>query len=231
METKKSNRANLEKKRGMFFQVGLLLALGLAFVAFEWQVALRVSDVKWEPVPIGDVDEFVIQATFDKTPPPPPEPPKVTDILDIVSNDVQVETHIDINMEAHIDTEIPIITASLTGTEVKEVDEILPFITVEEKPLFNGKDAEEAFRDWVYKNTIYPTAAQEIGISGRVFVSFTIDRTGQLVDIQVTRGVDPLLDDEALRVIKTSPKWTPGMQRGKPVKVTYTFPFLFKLNN
>ena len=74
METKKSNRANLEKKRVMFFQVGLLLALGLAFVAFEWQVALRVSDVKWEPVPIGDVDEFVIQATFDKTPPPPPEP-------------------------------------------------------------------------------------------------------------------------------------------------------------
>ena len=232
MELKKSKKADLERSRGMFTQIGLLLALGVTLLAFEWKVAPKVEEKVEGPTAVLMEEELVQVTRADEPPPPPPEPPKVTDILDIVSDDVQVDTHIDINMEADLSTEIAIVTAGVyTETEIEEEEEVIIFAIVEEKPLFNGKDAEEGFRKWVQDNTVYPTVAQENGISGRVFVEFSIDKTGQLVDIRVIRGVDPLLDAEALRVIKLSPKWTPGMQRGKPVKVKYTFPFQFKLNN
>ena len=232
MELKKSKKADLERKRGLFTEIGLLIALGFTLLAFEWKVVPQVEEKVEGPSSVL-MDEELVQVTrADEPPPPPPEPPKVTDILDIVSDDVQVDTHIDINMEADLSTEIAIVTAGVyTETEIEEEEEVVIFAIVEEKPLFQGKDAEEGFRDWVNKNTVYPAVAQENGISGRVFVEFSIDKTGQLVDIRVMRGVDPLLDAEAVRVIKMSPKWTPGMQRGKPVKVKYTFPFNFKLNN
>ena len=232
MELKKSKKADLERKRGLFTEIGLLIALGFTLLAFEWKVVPQVEEKVEGPSSVL-MDEELVQVTrADEPPPPPPEPPKVTDILDIVSDDVQVDTHIDINMEADLSTEIAIVTAGVyTETEIEEEEEVVIFAIVEEKPLFQGKDAEEGFRDWVNKNTVYPAVAQENGISGRVFVEFSIDKTGQLVDIRVIRGVDPLLDAEAVRVIKMSPKWTPGMQRGKPVKVKYTFPFNFKLNN
>ncbi len=105
------------------------------------------------------------------------------------------------------------------------------FTIVEKMPLFEGRIAEEGFRDYVGKNINYPLAAQEKGISGRVFVEFVVDADGYLKNAKVTRGVDPLLDAEALRVIKESPQWTPGYQKGEPVAVKYTFPVVFKLND
>ena len=110
-------------------------------------------------------------------------------------------------------------------------DEIILFSEVEIKPLFNGKPAEEGFREYVFSKTVYPPEAQEKGISGRVFVEFTINTDGTLTDLKTIRGVDPLLDAEALRVINLSPKWTPGKHGGKVVRVKYIFPFDFKLNN
>ena len=101
---------------------------------------------------------------------------------------------------------------------------------VEDKPLFDGKDPDKEFREFVNNNIIYPPDAIKDGIEGKVFIQFSINQQGEVVDAEVLRGVHPLLDAEALRVINSSPKWTPGMQRGKPAKVTYSFPVEFILN-
>jgi protein TonB len=237
MELKKSNKANLDKRRGLFLEVGLLIALGFALLAFEWQVAPK-EEVKEEVIVQGamEMEEIVPITRQEETPPPPPpEPPKVTDILDIVSDDVHVDTNVDINMEADFSTEIvPVVFDSSvggSGVVIEEEEEVVIFAIVEDKPTFQGKEADAAFREWVGKTTVYPAVAQENGITGRVFTEFTIDKDGTVTDIKVMRGVDPLLDAEAVRVLKLSPKWSPGMQRGKPVKVKYTFPFNFQLNN
>ena len=110
-------------------------------------------------------------------------------------------------------------------------EETMLFANVDEKPTFNGKDAETGFREYLINIVIYPPVAHDNGISGKVYVEFTIDTDGSVNDVKLLRGVDPLLDNEAIRVIKSSPKWTPGKQKGKPVKVKYQFPVNFQLNN
>ena len=105
------------------------------------------------------------------------------------------------------------------------------FAVVDVKPTFNGTDAEKGFREYISSNAQYPIEAQTNGITGRVIVEFTIDMDGSVCDARLMREVDPLLDNEALRVINASPKWTPGKHDGKTVKVKYQFPIYFQLNN
>ena len=229
MELKKSDKANLEKNRGLFLEVGLLFALSISLLAFEWKVAPKAEASEEGIVKEAIEEDFVPITRQDVPPPPPPEPPKVTDILDIVADDVHVDTNIDINIEADQTTEI--IPVEFAATVVEEEDEEVLFAIVEDKPTFMGKDAETAFREWVYSKVAYPPVAQENGISGRVFLEFAISKTGDVEEVKLLRGVDPLLDNEAIRVIRMSPKWTPGYQRGKPVKVKYQFQLVFRLNN
>ena len=229
MELKKSDKANLEKRRGLYLEIGLLFALCVALLAFEWQIAPKEEVASTGPVNEAMEEDVVPITRQDEPPPPPPEPPKVTDILDIVADDVHVDTNIDVNIEADQDTQI--IPIEFVAAAVEEEEEDFLFAIVEDKPLFNGKDAETAFREWVYSKVVYPPVAQENGITGRVFLEFAISKTGDVEDVKILRGIDPLLDNEALRVIKMSPKWQPGMQRGKPVKVKYQFQLQFKLNN
>jgi len=233
MELKKSDKANLEKNRVLYMEVGLLLALLFTLVAFEWQAAPKEEVEEVGSVIQSTLEEEIVPITRqEEAAPPPPEPPKVTDILDIVADDVHVDTNIDINIEADLNTEIVLPTAMFTETAViEEEEEVIMFAIVEDKPMFNGKDAETGFREYVRLNTVYPPVAQENGITGKIYVEFTIGTDGTVTDVRLLRGVDPLLDNEALRVIRASPKWTPGMQRGKPVKVKYQFPVNFQLNN
>jgi protein TonB len=144
-----------------------------------------------------------------------------------MSNETEINTHIEINTDVDLNTEIAAI--EFTPTEVVEEEEIVLFAIVEEKPTFMGEDADAGFRKWVSTKIVYPPIAAENGIFGRVFYEFAIDKSGNVCDIKLLRGVDPLLDAEVLRVLKMSPKWTPGMQRGKAVKVRYQFPFMFQL--
>ena len=108
-------------------------------------------------------------------------------------------------------------------------DEPIPFAIVEEKPKFQGQDPATAFSKWVGENLIYPETAKENGVQGRVTLQFTINKDGRISRVKVLRGVDPLLDQEAVRVVSSSPKWTPGKQRDRAVPVTYTFPAIFQL--
>jgi len=227
MELKKSDKANLEKSRGLFFEIGLLIALGFALLAFEWQVAPK-EDAREELVQVLTEEELVPITREHEPPPPPPEPPRVTDILDIVADDVVVDSHIEINIDIDFTTQIDFHV--FTGVDFEEEEEeIFLFAVIEDKPTFNGQDPDVAFRRWAHDRIIYPPVAAENGITGRVFAEFVIDTDGSLIDIRILRGIDPLLDNEVLRVLRQSPRWTPGQQRGRPVKVRYQFPFMFQL--
>jgi len=230
METKKNDRANLEKKRSMFFQMGLLLALGFTFVAFEWQVTLCISDVVWDQIPIENVIiDIPITTTSDPLPPAPP--PQLSFEIEIVDNDVFIADFPEISFNMENGCNILPVFDFVTTDIIEEIEpEIFCVSCVEEQALFNGKQVEEAFKIYVSQNLIYPQLAINHGISGKVFVQFVVDANGNAVDIKILRSVDPLLDHEAFRLIEsTSGMWTAGRQRGKPVKVKYTFPISFML--
>jgi protein TonB len=170
-----------------------------------------------EIVPITEQDQ--------KMAPPPPEAPKVEEVLQIVENDAKVEeSSIQASEETGQAVEVKYVQ---TVVEEEEPEEQEIFQVVEEMPEFPGGMAE--CMKFLGKNIKYPTISQENGVSGKVIVQFVVNKDGSVVDPVVVRSVDPYLDKEALRVISTMPKWKPGKQRGKPVRVRYTVPVTFRL--
>ena len=230
MEIKKSPKASLEGKKLLFREIGLIIALLICYGAFEWSTSEKeVSTLTAETEMIAE--EEIIPITTE-TPPPPPEAPKepvVSDFIDIVDDDVKVEDNLLITTEddANLGVEIKEYVHQEVVEEEVEEDEI-PVAIVEEKPKFKGGDAG-TFTKWVYDNISYPEIAKENGVQGRVLLQFTIETDGSVSKVVVVRGVDASLDKEALRVVQSSPKWTPGKQRNKPVRVRYTFPIIFQL--
>ena len=227
MTQKKSDRADLQNKRVLFTEIGCIVALALVYFGLEYSSA-KTNTALLEEIDMMAEMEEMIPITFD-TPPPPPEMPKIpvlSDQIDIVDDDIEIE-EIVINLEDHKDLGVEII--DYIPVEEDEVDEeTLPFVMVEQKPKFNGGDANE-FSKWVNSRLQYPQICIENGRQGRVTLSFTIKADGSLSDVKVLRGVDPALDQEAVRVVKSSPKWTPGKQRDRAVAVSYTFPVIFQL--
>ena len=224
MEIKKSEKADLEKKRAVFVQYGLVLVLSILLLAFEWGSALEENALLVQSGDTEAEEEMIITRQEPPPPPPPPPPPQVVEMISIVEDDVEIEEIDFESMEADEDMSLDLVVFE----EEEEASEEEVFVIVEDMPGFKGGDLNE-FRNWVFKNLKYPQIAQENGISGRVFVQFAVNSKGNVVDVKVVRGVDPALDAEAVRVIKSSPKWTPGKQRGRPVKVQFTFPVVFVL--
>ena len=227
MEVKKSPKADLEGKKSTWMLIGYVLILAAVFVAFEWterdkQVTTDTGVV--EPI----FEEEMIPITEEpeqKQAPPPSEAPKVEEVLQIAENDADVEeTTIKSSEDDNTAVEIKYIEPVVEEEEPAE-EEI--FMVVEQMPEFPGGMAE--LMKFLGKNIKYPTIAQENGIQGRVIVQFVVNQDGSIVDPVVMRSVDPYLDKEALRVISTMPKWKPGMQRGKAVRVKYTVPVTFRL--
>lgn len=227
MEIKKSPKADLEGKKTTGLLIGLVLILAAMFVAFEWtkrDVVIPadsgIVDVPFEEemVPITEQEE-------PKQAPPPPEAPKVEEVLQIAENDADVEeSTIQSNEDKGEAIDIKYVPEVV---EEEEVEEQQIFQVVEEMPEFPGGMAE--CLKFLAKNIKYPTIAQENGVQGRVIVQFVVNQDGSIVDPVVVRSVDPYLDKEALRVIQMMPKWKPGKQRGKAVRVKYTVPVTFKL--
>lgn len=228
MEVKKSPKADLEKQKMLFTQIGLVVALGLMFVAFEWaQTDVKASDIFVMQEEVLEEEAIPVTRQEEIKPPPPPPPPRFTEVLNIVENDVELEEELEIeDMEIDEDTEVDFI--DIGSDEDEEIDETEVFMIVETMPSFPGGEA--ALNRFLNENIKYPTIAQENGISGRVFINFVVNRDGQIVDAKVVRGVDPALDQEAMRVVKMMPKWNPGQQRGKPVRVSFMLPVNFVLN-
>lgn len=226
MEVKKSPKADLENKKSVFMQIGLVVVLSLVFIAFEW-TSTDSGDNQAMKVDEEEVEEEVVPITRQEEvePPPPPPPPKASDILNIVEDDVELDEELVIeDTETSQDDEVDF---SDVESEEEEEDEGEVFFVVEDMPEFPG--GEQALHQYLAESIKYPTIAQENGIQGRVYVKFVINTDGSVTNVEVARGVDPSLDKEAKRVVREMPKWEPGEQRGDPVRVSYTVPINFQL--
>ena len=230
MENKKSAKANLENKKLLFTEIGLIIALVVVYIAFDWSTSDKQVSVFEETAEVVEAEEM-IPITQETPPPPPTAAPKIpilSDQIDIVDDEIQVDDNLFMNLEDDASMGVEIMDYVETVEEEVVEEEAIPFQFVEEKPSFMGGDAN-AFSKWVNERLVYPEIAKENGVSGRVTLQFTVNTDGTVSNIKVLRGVDPSLDKEAVRVVSMSPKWTPGKQRDRAVKVTYTFPVIFQL--
>ena len=229
MEVKKSPKADLENKKASNLLIGVILTLSVLFIGFEWSER-EVKVVTESGITEIVFEEEMIPITEQEPPkqaPPPPEAPKMEEIIEIAENDADVEeTTIDASDDIQAAVDIKGYGAAVE-VEEEEVEEEQIFQVVEEMPEFPGGQAE--CMKWLGKNMKYPQISQENGVQGRVIVQFVVNSDGSIVDAQVVRGVDPYLDKEALRVIGLMPKWKPGKQRGKAVRVKFTLPVMFRL--
>ena len=228
MEIKKTEKASLENKRLIFAELGLIAALLVVFAGFESSTRAKEVALLQGNTVIDDEDD--IMAIPLDTPPPAPEAPALpmlSDELQIVDDDVTV----DLDFQSLDDTDVPVDIQEYVRQEVVEEeveDDPIPFVTVEQKPTFNGGDAN-GFAKWVNSKLVYPEIAKDNGIEGRVTLQFTIGKDGRLQDVKVLNSPDESLAQEAVRVVSSSPKWEPGRQRDRAVKVSYTFPVIYRL--
>ncbi len=224
METKKNPQANLEKFKFGFLLTGLMVTIGLTLAAFNWaNESKEAGDTGMEAVIIEDE---MIEITRQELEPPKPEiqqQPVVTDVIEIVKDETVIEDDYEFDLEADEDTEIEVDTE-----EEEEEDAPTVFVVVEKMPEYPG--GITALRKHIGENTNYPAVARENDIQGTVYVKFVVTNKGKVDQVQIARGVDPLLDEEAIRVVKTLAAFTPGQQGGKNVSVWYSVPIVFKLN-
>ena len=225
MEKRKTQKADLENKRGLFLQIGLVFTLALVLFAFEWRTYDRDLGIDLDREIVED-DEIMIQTIEPPPPPPPPPPQEVITELIVVDDDVEVE-NLDIDVEVDQDVAIVPVVSIVIEEEVEvESDEI--FQIVEDQPGFPG--GQEALHRFLQQNIRFPAIAREAGIQGTVFVTFVVERDGSVTNVRVLRGIGGGCDEEAIRVVSMMPRWTPGKQRGRPVRVQFNMPIRFMLS-
>lgn len=225
-KSRKVKKAAIERFRTTWLLMGFVATLAFVFMAFEWSeydvvvdTSLALRDVEFE-------EEIELLRMYDQpAPPPEPEPVSHTEVLAIVENTAEVtEGTIESSEETNRGVEVRYLPPVVEEPEV--VEDII-HVSVEQMPEFPGGQA--ALFQFLGKNMKYPQVCQEEGIQGRVIVQFVVDRDGSITHPEVVRGVHPLLDKEALRVIGMMPKWKPGMQQLTAVRVKYTVPVNFRL--
>lgn len=228
MELKKSEKADLESKKGIFFQIGLIFAMAVMLVAFEWKSYDKLAvDTFGDRKAISEVEELT-QITQQNIPPPPPPPPAPSLVLNIVENTAEINDDITIDAEANENTQVDEYVATAAKQEEEaEVQEQEIFQVVENAPAFPGGDGSRM--KFLQDNIKYPQMARESGIQGTVYVTFVVERSGAVTDVRILRGIGGGCDEEALRVVQNMPKWEPGKQRGKPVRVQFNMPIKFSL--
>ena len=230
MEVKKSPKASLENKRFLFTEIGFVIALLAVLFAFDYSSKeKKVATLETETAAVEVEDMIPIT---QETPPPPEAAPKIpilSDQIDVVDDNIKIDDNMFQNLEDDANSGVEIMDYIESAPEEETIEEeAIPFQLVEEKPSFNGGDANE-FSKWVNSRLVYPEIAKENGVQGRVTLQFTVNADGSVSNVKVLRGVDSSLDKEAVRVVSSSPKWKPGKQRDRAVKVTYTFPVIVQL--
>jgi len=226
MDLKKSSKADLEGKKMIFTEIGLVIALAISLIAFEWK-SYEKSVVDLGTRQADNITEEIIPITEQKLKPPPPAPPKQVVKINVVEDDIEVDDDIDIDVEADENTEVQEYVAPVKVDEEESAEEMQIFMVVESMPEYPGGEA--ALYKYLAENIKYPQMAKESGIQGRVFVTFVVERDGRVTDVRVLRGIGGGCDEEAIRVVQGMPKWAPGKQRGKSVRVQYNLPVKFTL--
>jgi len=225
MDVKKSPKASLEDKKMLFVMMGLVMVLSLLYIGFEWTDREVTVYAATDTSLLAEEEIEVVQTAQELPPPPPPPAPEIVEILNVVEDNVEVAS-VEINTEDD-KNKVVVVSAPVTSAPIEEEEDNVVFQVVEKMPSFPGGDSQ-LFK-FLNDNVKYPVIAQENGVQGRVICQFVVNRDGSIVDVEVVRSVDASLDKEAIRVIKSMPKWSPGQQRGKPVRVKYTLPVNFKL--
>lgn len=227
MVPKKSAKGDLEKRRGFFFQIGIVTALALSLAGFEWS-QFEKSSTDLGSLTVDVEEEEMTPITIQAPPPPPPPPPPKPEpiILDVKDNDAVIdEPPIDLDVDNDDDVDIFI-------DDNDDDDEIIAepviFTVVEQMPEFPGGNAE-LFK-FLGQNIKYPAMAKDAGIQGIVYLTFVVQEDGSIEEVKSLRGIGGGCTDEALRVVQKMPKWNPGKQRGKAVKVQFNLPVRFILN-
>lgn len=234
MEAKNTANRNLQRYRSLFFLAGLVVALSACIIAFNWKSQVQIereiaagtpSMIEQEQIPITQPEEERMRDAA------PPAAPQVIERMRLVEREVILDREFDpFDNEFNLNAAVPVYSIQEGGApEEDEIDEEPIVFFADEMPTFQGGSLDK-FREYIRKNTNYPPVAAEHGVQGQVRVSFVIERDGTVTNVKIIRGVDPLLDQEALRVVKSSPRWTPGRQRGKPARVGYNIPVVFYLN-
>lgn len=226
METKKSKRADLEPKKSIFLQIGIVVALGLTLAAFEWESPVKqivVTD-NWETVG----EDFIIKNTVIEDTKPAPKPVSAP-AINIVDNNDAVDNIVEIDMGINPEDEIPVYTppASIKLKEEESFADDTPFVSVQNMPEYPG--GISALQAFLASNIDYPEIAARSGIEGTVYVNFVVERDGTVSNIRILRGINDDCNEEAERVIGLLAKWKPGNQQGKTVRVSFTIPVSFKL--
>lgn len=224
MEPKKTKKADLENKKSLFFQIGIIATLLITLIAFEWKQYER-PEYDLGTLDLEHIDEEDIPITRPEEPPPPP-PPEPSQELIIVDDEEEIDEEFLIDAEADLDEEIadfePVII------EEDEVEEDYIFEIVEDQPEFPG--GQQAMQQYLAENIRYPSMARESGIEGTVFVTFVVEPDGSISNVKILRGIGGGCDQEAVRVVQNMPNWNPGKQRGQPVRVQFNLPVRFVLN-
>ncbi|MBV6643493.1 MAG: energy transducer TonB [Cyclobacteriaceae bacterium] len=221
MESKKNKKADLEKMYRLFLNVGLCTSLMLVILAFEWP-AYRDGGL----VDLGAIkDDFeeIIEITPTVIPPPPPPKIELPVIVE-VPNEEEIELEIDLDLDVEA-TELMVIEDVVPKPKDEIVEKV--FVIVENDPEFPG--GMKAFYKYLSDNMKYPPQARKMSVEGRVFIQFVVDEKGNLSEVKAIKGIGAGCDEEAERVLRECPKFIPGKQRGRPVKVRMVMPIVFKL--
>lgn len=228
MKPKKTEKADLEKRRGLYLEIGLVVALAAALVAFNVKSYDNEQIEVTQRTAEDETEEMVIQTQQDELPPPPPpEPEVVTTELNVIDNDAETENEMSMDVFEKVEKQenIEIVQVQVEQEEEEKEDEI--FQVVEQDPEYPG--GIEALYKYIQSNIKYPQLAKENNITGRVFVTFVVEKDGSVSNVKAARDIGGGCGAEAVRVVKSMPKWTPGKQRGKAVRAAYTLPVNFNL--
>lgn len=227
MELKKNPKADLEKRRGLYLEIGLVVILAASLVAFEVKSYDSDESTAFVREVVEEPEEIIIQTDIQEPPPPPPpEVPEVTTVINIVENDQKIENELVVDAGLNEDTK-NIAIAPVIVEEEEEVKEEEIFTVVENEPEFPG--GMEALYKYLAQNIKYPQLARENGITGKVYVTFVVEKDGTIANPKILRDIGGGCGAEAIRVVKAMPKWSPGKQRGKAVRVQFNLPVNFNL--
>ena len=225
MDSKKHNKVNLEKKKGVYSSIALLFAFAIVLIAFEFRTSSIIFDTGDQGVTVDLFEEEEAMNTFVKPPPPPP-PIKVIDLRFLIDEGADEDPIEFASIDIDEEFEVKNIDIPVFDTEVIIEEDVIVLIP-DIMPEFPGGLNE--LRRYLGLNIKYPLMAQEVGIKGGVYLGFIVDKDGSITDIKVLSGIGGGCDEEAVRVVEGMPKWSPGKKRGKPVRVQFYLPINFKL--
>ena len=228
MEAKKSPKADLEKRKGLYLEIGLVVILAASLVAFNIRKYDNEKKEFSQRTALEEMEDMVMNTVEDTPPPPPPETPEVNlSDLNVVEDDANIENEFSAaTMDEQLDKAAENFTPVQVVEEVAEVEEEI-FTVVENDPEFPG--GMEALYKYLAESIKYPQAARENDITGIVYVTFVVEKDGSIANPKILRDIGGGCGNEAIRVVKAMPKWTPGKQRGKPVRVQFNLPVRFSL--